>query len=129
MDELRALIDFGLVVLIWMVQLIVYPSFRHSASTTFTDWHAVYSVSISLLVIPLMLAQVAIIGYQLFIGPNWAAWLAALLVALIWLCTFFQAVPLHGLLGQGIEKEVNTERLIAVNWIRTILWSVVFGLG
>lgn len=123
------MIDFGLVVLIWLVQLIIYPGFRHISPEVFTSWHASYSTLISIFVIPLMFAQVAIIGYQLYLHATWAVWISAVLVVLIWLSTFLQAVPIHQLLGQHLEVSANVERLISVNWIRTVLWSVVFGLG
>ena len=127
--ETRTMIDFGLLVLIWLVQLIIYPSFRHIAPDAFTGWHGSYSMLISIFVIPLMFAQVAIIGYQLYTQASWAVWISAMLVVLIWLSTFLQAVPVHNLLGQQLEISTNVERLISVNWIRTVLWSVVFGLG
>lgn len=123
------MIDFGLVVLIWLVQLIIYPSFRHTDPAAFQSWHSSYSMLICVFVIPLMFAQVAIIGYLLYQYASWALWVSALLVVFIWLSTFLQAVPIHNLLGQNTEVSANIERLIAVNWIRTVLWSVVFGLG
>ena len=129
MTEIRTTIDFGLVVLIWLVQLIIYPSFKHVAPDAFVAWHTKYSMLISIVVIPLMFGQVAAVGYQLVYTPHWATWVSAGLVALAWISTFFQAVPLHNLLGAGQDISTHIVRLIEVNWNRTILWSLVFGLG
>ncbi|MFT7429007.1 MAG: hypothetical protein ACI9IZ_001504, partial [Nonlabens sp.] len=39
LDLLQLLVDFGLVVLIWIVQLIIYPSFLYYGSKTLNKWH------------------------------------------------------------------------------------------
>ena len=128
-NELRTMVDFGLVVLIWLVQLIIYPSFLHSESATFQDWHQTYSFSISLVVIPLMFAQVGLVGFQLFNTPNWAVYTSAVLVFLVWLSTFAQAVPLHNLISAGQIQADTLPLLVARNWIRTALWTIIFLLG
>lgn len=128
-NELRTMVDFGLVVLIWLVQLIIYPSFLHSQPSTFQDWHQAYSLRISLFVIPLMFAQVGLIGFQLYTAPGWPIYIAAGLVALIWLSTFTQAVPLHNLISAGQIQSDTLPLLVSRNWIRTILWTIVFFLG
>ena len=134
MQEARTVVDFGLVVLIWLVQLIIYPGFKYCDIELFRDWHSQYSMLISIVVIPLMLTQVALVSTQLIKGPHWAIALAALLVGLVWVSTFFQAVPIHNLL-QGssqltqAELQHHASRLISVNWVRTILWSCIFALG
>lgn len=128
-NELRTMVDFGLVVLIWLVQLIIYPSFLHSLPATFQDWHQAYSFRISLFVIPLMFAQVGLIGFQLFNAPGWPVYAAAFLVLLIWVSTFTQAVPLHNLISAGQIQPDTLTLLVARNWVRTILWTLVFFLG
>ncbi len=128
-NELRTMVDFGLVVLIWLVQLIIYPSFLHSHQATFQDWHQVYSFRISLFVIPLMFAQVGLIGFQVFTAPGWAVYLSAALVVLIWVSTFTQAVPLHNLISAGKVQPDTLTLLVARNWVRTVLWTIVFFLG
>ena len=49
---LTLLTDFGLVVLIWIVQLIIYPAFYVVADNNFAAWHKKYMSLISYLVIP-----------------------------------------------------------------------------
>ena len=64
---LRLGIDFGLVVLIWMIQLIVYPSFLHYTTTNLIKWHRKYTPLIGYIVGPLMLLQLGISIYQISI--------------------------------------------------------------
>ena len=65
-EILRILFDVGLLVLIWMVQLIVYPSFLYYTHEQLVVWHTRYVKQISLIVIPLMFGQTLVSGYQLY---------------------------------------------------------------
>jgi hypothetical protein len=47
----------------------------------------------------------------------------AVLIVLIWLCTFLLSVPLHNRLGQKRDVE-KIRRLVATNWPRTVAWSL-----
>ena len=134
LQELRTIFDFGLLVLIWIIQLIVYPGFKYTDLTLFSQWHSQYTTLISFIVIPLMLGQVGVVGVQLLNNPNWAVWLAAVLVALIWVSTFLQAVPIHNALhisANAAHADVyeHVSRLVSVNWVRTIIWTCIFALG
>ena len=127
--EIRTLADFGLLVLIWLVQLIIYPGFRYVRSEDFQAWHSRYTFLISLFVVPLMLGQAAIVLAQLILFPSWPVVSATIMLFLVWLNTFFQAVPAHNRLASGQELAQTIERLIRVNWIRTLLWTLIFGVG
>ena len=126
---LRTLTDFGLLVLIWLVQLIIYPSFRYTRTEDFQTWHGRYTFLISLLVVPLMLGQAALVLIQWVLAASWPVIASAVLLVLVWLNTFLQAVPTHTLLSRGENIPRHVEHLIKVNWIRTLLWTVVFILG
>ena len=67
---LRLLFDFGLLVLIWIVQRIVYPSFLHYNSKDLVNWHKVYTSRLTFIVMPLMLGQLGISIYQLIMEIN-----------------------------------------------------------
>lgn len=132
----RLAADSGLLVLIWLVQLIIYPSFLHCRDDQLLTWHSVYSGRITLVVMPLMLTQVAVIGLQLGRGlqdasggVSWTLWACALLVAVCWLSTFFLSVPLHGQIGAGQGSAQVLERLVLTNWPRTVAWTLIFLLG
>lgn len=110
--------------LIWMVQLVHYPSFHFIAQDQFEAFHRHHTSSISMIVMPLMLVELAL-SIWLYYSYGWAwkyLW-PLLIVLIIWACTFFVSVPLHGLLEKS--KDTNAiSQLVATNWPRTILWTV-----
>lgn len=120
------IVDFGLVVLIWMTQLVVYPSFTYYSESSLADWHVKYTSAITFIVMPLMLAQVAFHAYDLFYDFSWLGLLGIVLIALAWSNTFFYAVPLHKNISEGNEILKSAHELVRINWYRTILWSGVF---
>ena len=120
----QLIVDSGLLVLIWLVQLIIYPSFRYVADQYFAAWHARYTSLIALVAGPMMLAQVGI-ELMHIVSQN-LRWLRIGIIAAIWISTFGLSVPCHKRLHSGRKKRVSVERLIKSNWIRTILWSILF---
>ena len=126
LSTLTLLIDFGMVVLIWMVQLIIYPSFHVVAVDDFGMWHQKYMSLISLFVIPLMFAQVACHGLGLYREVTVMGIVAALCIAAAWGTTFFLSVPCHNTLTSMGKSADAIQRLIDTNWPRTILWSLTF---
>ena len=50
LNNYALLVDAGLVVLIWMVQLIIYPSFLHY-DNNLVEWHHKYTSRIALIVV------------------------------------------------------------------------------
>lgn len=123
------LVDFGLVVLIWITQLVVYPSFTYYSEDNLISWHAKYTTMISMIVMPLMLSQVVLHGLGIFFDFNWVRLLALALIVCAWYYTFLVAVPLHGKIGAGTDVLVQAHKLVAINWYRTIFWTVVAILG
>ncbi len=123
------LVDFGLVILIWMTQLIVYPSFKYYDELQLVAWHQKYTVAISFIVMPLMLLQVVLHSYQLYTSFNWFAVVAIFLIILTWFNTFAVAVPLHNQISKNTNSLAAAEKLVNINWYRTIMWSLVFVIG
>lgn len=125
----RVIVDASLVTLIWLVQLIIYPSFRAIAPEVFPTFHADYSTKISFVVVPLMFAQVFLVVWQVWQTPNASSFLAAGLVVTAWVATFALAVPCHQQLGLlGHDPDV-IDRLVRVNWIRTAAWTATLGVS
>lgn len=129
MQVFKLLVDFGLVVLIWMTQLIVYPGFGHYTPEGLLQWHSKYTVAVSIIVAPLMLAQVAFHGWSIFHDQGIINWINIFFIVLIWINTFGFAVPLHNQIGAGESVLESAHRLVSVNWYRTVLWSVILGLS
>jgi len=121
----------GMVAVIWFVQLVHYPLFAQVGEAGFPRYEALHTQRISLIVIPLMVAEAATAGWLLFIGAPWASRtelaIGAGLVLLVWAVTFFFSVPCHGRLAQGFDAATHA-RLVATNWLRTAGWSARGGL-
>lgn len=122
----KLIIDFGLVILIWMTQLVVYPSFTYYAESDLIQWHQRYTVAVSIIVMPLMLGQVLVHGVDLYQSISLVSILTITFIACAWINTFFFAVPLHNKISVGEEVLQNATRLVQINWYRTGLWSAVF---
>lgn len=128
-DFLKILIDFGLLVLIWKVQLFNYPAFTFFKEENLAQWHKVYLRHIAIVVGPLMLFQTSIYSYQVF--TDYSIWnlVGFILIALIWINTIFFAVPRHRQITRGESPLKAARELVIVNWPRTVLWNLVFVLG
>ena len=124
--EANRLASFGLVVLIWLVQVVIYPAFAEIAPDRFALWHAGYTRAVTWIVAPLMLAQVALLGWLAVARPSPRVLLAAGMVAVAWVATFALAVPAHDTLqASGLDRAV-VARLVTGNWVRTITWTLAF---
>ncbi len=117
-------INFGIVVLIWLVQMIIYPSMRYWDRETFNCAHPWYTKTITPFIIMLMPSQAFIAGVELVTSPSFPLLLQALAIVVAWLVTFYISVPLHTKLGLGFDKDL-IEKLIQTNWYRTSAWSLV----
>lgn len=116
--------SWGLVVLIWVVQIIVYPGFRHIASEDFPNYHHWYVIRISAIVLPLMGGEVILaIGWLWLAHYSVFSLISAGWVGVVWLSTFGLQVPIHNRLQTG-KDDVHIKRLVTTNWIRTIAWSL-----
>jgi hypothetical protein len=113
--------------LIWTIQLVHYPLFGAVGADQFVAYHAHHSARITWLVGPVMTAELAAAAWLVTSRPMGmaagAAWLAAVLVALVWLSTGLLQVPLHVRLGGGQDLRL-VQRLVATNWVRTVAWTV-----
>ncbi len=127
MDLVGTIVDWVMFVVIWLVQLFVYPGFRRIEKFRFTSWHARYLKVMGVVVGPLMIAQLGNAIWNAFSVQEWVSsethYLC--LVVLTWIVTFRFVVPIHdGLQDRGKEPEL-IKQLILANWPRTILWSVI----
>ncbi|GAB5563815.1 MAG: hypothetical protein Wins2KO_08780 [Winogradskyella sp.] len=126
---LRLLIDFGLVVLIWIVQLIIYPSFTYYKNTNLLKWHRIYTGRVTFIVLPLMVSQLIISVIQVLNGLNLYTITSLLIIVILWLLTFLLFVPLHQKIDQNKFEFSTTVSLVNLNWFRTALWSLLFFLS
>ncbi len=125
LQYLKELSDFGLLILIWLVQLIIYPSFTYMEKANLIAWHPKYTTMISVVVMPLMLFQLASTFYLTYTQFNYLLLTQSILIILLWISTFAQAVPLHNQIDSGVEIKKATISLVQVNWKRAIMWSLI----
>lgn len=122
------IIDFGLVVLIWIVQIIIYPGLHYYDRQGLLDWHAKYTTRITIIVMPLMIGQIIMHGLGIIEGFSWIKLVSVILILMAWLNTFIWAVSLHGQIANQKNIETAISSLIRVNWYRTVFWTLVFCL-
>jgi DMSO reductase anchor subunit len=126
LDLARLLIDFGFVVLIWSVQLVIYPSLGYYSKENLYSWHRSYTTRVTFIVLPLMFSQLIIVALQLWKTQNWFTMISASVIIILWLLTFIIFVPLHQSIDKNVPVENVCNSLVNKNWMRTVLWSFLF---
>lgn len=129
LSDLRHLLDFGLVVLIWLVQLVIYPSFVYTDKSQLVGWHRRYTQYMGMIAGSLMIGQMVVVVLQCLTDRGVAVWCSAVLVFAVWVLTFCFFVPTHQRIDNGAVEDALLQRLVHVNWWRTVLWSVLFLVG
>ena len=121
-------VSWGLLILIWLVQLIIYPSFHRIPPEGFATYHKWYAKRISSIVLPLMFAELGFAAHWV-IYDNYSVGsvLSTIMVFIVWLSTFGLQVPIHNRLKTGKEDRL-IRQLVTTNWIRTAAWSLKAGL-
>ncbi len=110
---------------IWLVQLLVYPSFLRVPAESRTSYHQHHMERIPFVVIPLMLAELGsgvLLTIEVWPALPVARAFAMACLAVIWISTFAIQVPLHQRIGRDGDERA-TRRLIRTNWIRTLAWT------
>ena len=127
MDLVKAIIDWAILVVVWLVQLAVYPWFRRIEKSRFVTWHSLYLKLMGYLVGPLMIGQLGFAVWNAFTVRHWISaethYLG--LVALTWIATFRMVVPIHDKLQSRGNESKLVRQLVWANWPRTVLWSVI----
>lgn len=120
--EIHDLCVVWMTAVIWLVQLLLYPNFRDIPEGSFRAYHKRHCDRIALLVAPLFLQALAA-GMVLAEGNRSIEWIfqAAAITGNI-ILTGVVFAPLHRRLENGKSARL-IRRLIARNWVRTLLWS------
>ncbi|MFZ4405583.1 MAG: hypothetical protein ACOYOK_15930 [Pseudobdellovibrionaceae bacterium] len=110
--------------LIWIIQILHYPTFEKIPEKDFLNFHSWHSTKITYLVGPVMLLELATAILLFWLGTNNNLYaLNLILLVLIWLSTFFLSVPLHNKLTKN-KNDQHIKNLVRTNWLRTSLWSL-----
>jgi hypothetical protein len=129
LTSLFLIVNSGLVVLIWIVQLIVYPSFLFYNKENLVQWHNIYTKRIAVIVVPLMLIQLVISILNTIVSFSIINLTISLLVLFLWVFTFTSFAPLHFKISENRFQQTQLQQLVNRNWIRTIIWSLILGLS
>jgi|TARA_R110000737_G_scaffold344354_1_gene371401 hypothetical protein len=125
-DALRLAFDTGMLALIWLVQLIIYPGLAMYNDVNLRIWHPIYTKRVTLVVLPLMFGQLILSAYKVLNVGVLTDDIHLVLVLSAWAITFLRAVPLHRAL-EGEDGGANIAiRLVHVNKARTIVWSLAW---
>ena len=110
---------------IWVIQLVHYPSFHFIELKQYTDFQRFHMSRISYVVIPAMFTELftlILIVISMDQIDNLVL-ASAILLIFIWLMTavFFSGV--HQKLTLGYDQTV-VDKLVKLNWGRTLLWTL-----
>lgn len=122
MKSLYEFSSFAMTGIIWIVQLVHYPTFLKVSQDKFVDFINFHSAKITIIVFPLMSLELILSGYFSYTLQT-SFWYSQLVITLLlWFSTMFISVPIHNKLTEF--NEITILKLISTNWIRTILWSI-----
>ena len=110
---------------IWVIQIVHYPSFHFIEKELYTAFQKFHMNKISIIVIPIMLAEL-ITGVMLFLDKSSKSpflIISFVILVLIWLITGVFFSKAHNELIAGYQ-ELVINQLVAMNWIRTLLWTL-----
>ena len=110
---------------IWVIQLVHYPSFHFVELKQYTTFQRFHMARISYVVIPAMLTELfTLILFVISMDQiDTLVVASAILLIFIWLMTavFFSGV--HQKLTLGYDQTV-VDKLVKLNWGRTLLWTL-----
>ena len=110
---------------IWVIQLVHYPTFHFVELKQYTTFQRFHMARISYVVIPAMLTELFTLILIVISMDKIDTLIAvsAILLIFIWLMTavFFSGV--HQKLTLGYDQTV-VDKLVKLNWGRTLLWTL-----
>ena len=110
---------------IWVIQLVHYPSFHFIDLKQYTTFQRFHMSRISYVVVPAMLTELfTLIFLIIFMDQiDTLVTVSGLLLIIIWLMTAVFFSGAHQKLTSGYDKTV-VNSLVKLNWGRTLLWTL-----
>ena len=109
--------------LIWLVQLVHYPSFRFVDAEHFSSFQKFHSNTITFIVGPVMMTELVTAAWLLYYSYSFVTILNLASVVTLFILTAVFSVPLHTKLSSA-KDEQTIRLLILTNWPRTIMWTL-----
>ena len=109
--------------IIWVIQLLHYPTFHFIKESDYVEFQHFHMQRISFIVVPVMIIEL-LSGFMLvyYFRSNLLI-LCLIILLVIWLITFAFFTKLHQSLLGGYDK-IIVDKLVQINWSRTVLWSL-----
>ena len=109
--------------IIWVIQLLHYPTFHFIKESDYVEFQHFHMQRISFIVVPVMIIEL-LSGFMLvyYFRSNLLI-LCLIILLVIWLITFVFFTKLHQSLLGGYDK-IIVDKLVQINWSRTVLWSL-----
>ena len=110
---------------IWVIQLVHYPSFRFTDREKYVSFQIFHMRKISFIVMPVMVLEFLSGLLLVLYHSNHESLLriSFILLLIIWLVTALFFAQIHQKLSKGYD-ETLVRKLVSFNWIRTLLWTI-----
>ncbi len=120
----NAAATWSMVGVIWLIQLVVYPSFRDIELSKFREAMLRHQTLTGRVVILPMLAElITSLLLPVFQIDSLSAWLGIVCVVIWGSSTVLVQVPIHARLAESGPDAALIGRLVKWNWPRTIAWT------
>ena len=109
---------------IWVVQLVHYPSFKYVNESDYVIFQKYHMSNISYIVFPVMFTELITAILILFFGEESLFFMLSLIcLFLIWVITGVLFTKYHSILKEGKDLKI-IKKMIKANWIRALLWTM-----
>lgn len=129
LDQLHLISTSMMVAIIWIVQILHYPTFLFIDKERYTEFQQFHMNKISYIIVPLMLVELISGLSILFTVENiqFSFYVSLSLLILIWLITGLFFTKFHSELSKKFSHNTILI-LIRLNWIRTVFWTIRLAL-
>lgn len=121
--DLQLISTFAMIGVIWVIQLVHYPSFSFIEEKNFVQFSKFHQTRVTYIVAPLMFIEL-LTAVSLVVLKNELLFVINFVFLLfIWISTFFYFISAHTDLSKG-KDPVKIKELVLLNWARTIFWTL-----
>ena len=129
LDQIHLIATSMMVAIIWIVQILHYPTFLFINKKQYTDFQQFHMNKISYIIVPIMAVELfSGLGILFIIQIQQISFYVSFaLLILIWMITGLLFTKYHSDLSKKYNEETILQ-LIRFNWIRTLFWTIRFAL-
>ena len=129
LDQIHLIATSMMVAIIWIVQILHYPTFLFINKKQYTDFQQFHMNKISYIIVPIMVVELfSGLGILFIIQKRQISFYVSFaLLILIWMITGLLFTKYHSDLSKKYNQETILQ-LIQFNWIRTLLWTIRLAL-